>query len=109
MKKKQLIQISLLLGIFTGVSFMNGCASTETIVTREISEEGTNTVKNTVIKESRRPYRRSTIEKEVVTENVRCVGKNGKNIPAETPEECIAKGGKVVDEVTVEQEKIRGR
>jgi hypothetical protein len=109
MKTARLIKFFLIMSVLNSSLLVAGCVSRESVITREISEEGPNSVENSVIKERRTPNGRRIIEKEVVTETIRCVGKDGFLISAKSVQECIKKKGRVIDEVVVEQEKIRRR
>lgn len=95
-------------GILGGVLLLSACQPQETYVTRQISEEGPSSVKNTVIQERIGPHgKRRVVEKQVTKEKIQCVGKNGKIIPADTVEECMSQNGRIVDEVVIENQKRR--
>lgn len=106
MKSRNLGKNWMLLAIALPILSLAACASKERLVTYEETEVSDGVAESKTVYIHKEPNRRS-VEKQVVREKVKCVGKNGQIIKANTPEQCIKLKGKVIDEVTVEEEVTR--
>lgn len=103
--KVQVIKCMLLLAVIN--AGLVGCAARESVITREISAEGPNSIENVVIEERRAPGKRRVIEKDIMSESIQCIGRDGLPIAAKTDKECLKKGGRVIDEIVTQHEKVR--
>ena len=90
-----------------------GCASKERVVTYDVTTSGKNWAENETIQERKGSDGKIVIEKQKVFEKVRCVGQKGKHkgkiIKVDSPEECLKMGGKIIDEVMVEEQTIQNK
>lgn len=87
---------------------VTGCASRERerFSTYEVSSADSNSVVTETRQEYRNPKNR-VVNRQIIREKIKCVGRNGNTISATTAEECIKKKGKIVDETYVEEQRLR--
>lgn len=94
---------SLVLATLLGLISISGCATQERVRTYETSEMTNDSVQNTVVEEYVDRNHKRVVNKQVAKEKIRCVGQDGRIIPAKTVMECMKRKGKVVDEVYQEE------
>jgi hypothetical protein len=75
--------------------------------TYEVSKTGENYQENKAVQMRVGPCGKRVINRQVLSEKIKCVDRKGVVIPAATPEECIKLKGKVVEEVYIEEESYR--
>lgn len=100
--------VSALIGI-TLISLGAGCTRSEKVTTYDMTKSGKNWAESESVQRRTGPDGKTSIEKQTVYEKVKCIGPKNKKTPANTPDECIRKGGKIVDEMIIEEESIRPR
>lgn len=96
----------LVLVSISAISLVGGCYRTEKITTYDVTKEGKNWSESQSVQRRTGADGKTSIERQTVYEKIKCVGPKNKKIPADTSEECIKKGGKVVDEMVIEEESI---
>lgn len=100
MKRLNLIQTGLtLLSAAVVCSLLSGCVRTEQTSTEEVTTTGKNWVETHTRQATKGKDGKVRIEEQSFYEKVKCIGKNGKKIDVDSPEECIKKGGKVIDKI----------
>ncbi|HEV2524313.1 MAG TPA: hypothetical protein VGU44_04185 [Gammaproteobacteria bacterium] len=99
MKKVSLIQIGLTLSTVLVCSLLSGCVRTEQTSTEEVTTSGKNWVETHTRQATKGKDGKVRIEEQSFYEKVKCIGKNGKKIDVDSPEECIKKGGRVIDKI----------
>ena len=88
---------------------MVGCASKERVVTYDVTKSGKNWAESQSVQERRGPGGRVTVDKQSVYEKVQCVDRKGRKIKASSADECIDLGGRVIDEMRIEEQTIKNR
>lgn len=93
-----------------GLAFLVGCCNQcrEKVVTYDVTKTGENWAESKTVQERRGPSGRVEVDKQSVYEEISCV-RNGVKIAASSQEACIKAGGKVVDNVIVDEESYRNR
>jgi hypothetical protein len=110
MKKVSLVQIGLTLSTVLVCSLLSGCVRTERTTTEEVTTSGKNWVETHTRQATKGKDGRVRVEEQTFYEKVKCIGKKGQKIDVESPEECIKKGGKIIDKiVTTETTEKRAR
>lgn len=100
MKRLNVVQAGLTLLSATIVcSLLSGCVRTERTSTEEVTTSGKNWVETHTRQAIKGRDGKVRIEEQSFYEKAKCIGKNGKKIDVQSPEECIKKGGKVVDKI----------
>lgn len=91
------------------IAILAGCCSTrDTIVTKEISKTGSDWSQSEVTQEYRNAQGKVVKDKQTVDQKVKCISKTGKRLSVSDADECLRKGGRIIDEVTVtEVETVR--
>ena len=107
MKNNHFRQFFFVLISTAAISSLSGCTTREQVTTYDVTKTGKDWVKSESIQRYRAPSGRVTVEKQNVYEKINCIGRKGKKIDAATPEECIDRGGKVVDELYIEEESTK--
>jgi hypothetical protein len=78
-----------------------GCFSKrDTVVTTEMSKTGKDWGEVQSTQQYRTPGGKIVKEQQTIREEIKCVNKKGKRFPADTMDECLEKGGTIVDEIT---------
>ena len=85
------------------VASLAGCVSRERTVTREVSESGKGWSQTQLTQEYRGPGGKKVRDKQFVQERAQCISKSGKIMPVDSEEECLKKGGRIVDEVITDE------
>jgi hypothetical protein len=104
MKKRYFRQFVFILISTTAMSSLSGCDTRERVTTYDVTKTGKNWVESESIQRYRAPNGKVTVDKQNIYEKINCIGRRGKKIDAATPDECIERGGKIVDEVYIEEE-----
>lgn len=98
--------VLIIIGVVS-LSLILGCRGRERVVTYDITKSGKDWVENETIQERRTPSGKVIKEKQTAYERVKCIGKHGKTIAVDSPEVCIKAGGRLVDELMVEEQTIK--
>lgn len=107
--KQQDLKIMNLVVIFSlAFGSILGCDRAR-VVTYDVTKSGKNWTESETVQESRGRGGKRIIEKQYVHEKVGCVNKNNRKIKAASPEDCIRKGGRVVDETLIEEQMLERR
>lgn len=113
MKRQSFLPAVLMITSALMLALVLGCASKERIVTRDITTSGKNWTESEITQERKSPQGKIVIEKQKVFEKFKCIGQKGKHkgkaLKIDSPEECLKAGGKIIDEVMVEEETIENR
>jgi len=100
MKKVSLVQIGLtILSTLVVCSSLSGCVRTERTTIEEVTTSGKNWVESCTRQATKGKDGKVRIEEQCFYEKVKCIGKNGKKIDVNSPDECIKKGGKIIDKI----------
>jgi hypothetical protein len=100
MNKKNNIRLG---GCLLAVALLSGCLTRESTVTREVSESGRGWAQTKVVQEHKGPGRKMK-DRQVIRERIQCISpKTGGIMPADTEEECLKKGGRVINEITTDE------
>ncbi len=93
------------LGVVATCVFLSACAKTQQTMVEEVTVTGPNCVEThtTQIKKARNG--RIKVEEQNYYEKVKCVDKQGRIIKANSPEQCLKKGGQIVDKVVTQDTK----
>lgn len=86
-----------------------GCASKERVVTYDVTKSGKNWAESQTVQERRGPGGKVSVDKQSVYEKVQCVDRKGRKIRASSADECIDLGGRVIDEMRIEEQTIKSR
>ncbi len=109
MKKHNIGQAILILLSAAVVCLGTGCVERERVTTYDVSKSGKNWAESESVQKYTGTDGKTSIEKQHVYEKIKCVNRKGQKISADSNEECLKKGGKIVDEMTIEEESIRSR
>lgn len=101
MKKVNRVQhmVVTILSAVVVCSLLSGCVRTERTTTEEVTTSGKNWVDTHTRQVTKGKDGKVQVEEQSFYEKVKCVGKNGKKIDVDSPEECFKKGGKVIDKI----------
>jgi hypothetical protein len=99
-------QTALFLTYVYIICLMNGCVSRESLVTDEVTRSGKNWRETQSAQEYRGPKGKHIKGKQTFYERIKCVGKNGKVIHACNADECLDRGGRVIEEVETTEKVI---
>jgi hypothetical protein len=88
------------------ICLIGGCATREYLVTDQVSRSGRNWRETQSVQEYRGPRGENVKGKQVFYERIKCVGKHGKAIHARDVDECLYKGGRVIEEVETTEKVI---
>jgi hypothetical protein len=78
-----------------------GCSpKRETIVTTEVSKTGKDWGEVQSTQRYRTPDGKIVKEQQIIKEEIKCVNKKGISFLVDTADECLRKGGTIVDEIT---------
>jgi len=98
------------LGVSTIVlcAVLAGCKTDKTVYEQyTVTKTGKNEVESEVREEQRRRSGSSVVQRQIFREKRCCLGPNGEMIRAKTPEACIKAGGKMIDEVLIQERVIK--
>jgi len=107
MNNHQVGRVALVLSTVIAIGLLAGCEAPERVTTHDVTTTGKNWVETESTQRYRAPSGKVTVEKQSIYEKINCIGRRGKKIDAATSEECIQRGGKIVDEVYIEEESTR--
>ena len=102
----KLIKLSI---IVLGLCLTMGCVEKENLATSTKTETGKDWVKNESTQEYRGTDGKRIKEKYSVYEKIKCVDEKGHTLFVTTEEECLKKGGKVVDVFVSEEQTLRDK
>lgn len=103
MTQKRLTRIITLVSASTAIGLSVSCAPERT-ASRDVITTGDDWVKRESVQKHRDPCGHTTYEKQKFYEKSKCVDKKGRNISVSNRDECIKKGGKIIDEVVIEEQ-----
>lgn len=81
---------------------LSACATTRQTTIEEVTTTGPNCMEmhTTQIKSKNGKLK---IKEQKYYEKIKCVNKRGKNIKSDSPEQCLEKGGRIVDKVITQE------
>ncbi len=86
-----------------------GCATKERVVTYDVTKSGENWVENQSVQKRQGPDGKIIVEEQSVYEKVKCVDRKGRKVKANSPDECIDQGGKIIDEILIEEQTLKNK
>ena len=93
------------LSILTTCVLLSACARTQQTTVEEVTVTGPDCVETHVTQIKRAKNGRLKVKEQDYYEKIKCVDKHGRNIKANSPEQCLKKGGKIIDKVITQDTK----
>lgn len=93
------------LSILTTCVLLSACARTQQTTVEEVTVTGPDCVETHTTQVKRAKNGRLKVKEQNYYEKVQCVDKQGRNIKANSPEQCLKKGGQIIDKIVTQDTK----
>ena len=103
MKKIRLVQIGSTIISAAVICSLLGCVATERTSTNEVTKTGKNWVETETQQTTKGRNGNVRVENQSFYEKVKCIDRKGREVEVNSPEECLNNGGKIIDEVVIEE------